>query len=91
MIRYISSLPPIFFYKNLLFKLFLHIKLYQPYQSFFIGLERVNHLLFVACYKAQKENKAKTKVYSEERSEIKHSFSQKNSNIYNLLNKNKDD
>lgn len=68
---YFSLLSPFFFYKNLPFKLFLHTpKPYQPYQSFFISSKRANNLLFIAFYKAKKENKTKIRVFLEKSLEI---------------------
>ena len=50
---------------------FLHIsKPYQPRPSSFIGSKGASHLLFAACCRAEEENKAKTGVIPEEKSEV---------------------
>ena len=54
-----------------------------------ISSERISNLWFAACHRAKEENKTKIRIFSENSSEVKHSYSE-NSNIDDLSRKNED-
>ena len=64
---------------------FLHTpKPYQPCHSSSIGSEGASNLLFAACRRAEKENEAKTGVFSEESSDVEHSSLEEDSDVDDL-------
>lgn len=65
-------------------------KPYQPCHSSPISSKGANNLLFAVCHKAEEENKAKTRVFSKENSDVEHSFSKEDSDVDDLSSKNED-
>lgn len=55
-----------------------------------MGLERASNLLFAAYHRAKEENKAKTRIFFEESSEVEYSYSKKDSDIDDLSSKYED-
>lgn len=73
---------------------------YQPYPNSLIDLKGASYLLFIACYRVKKENKAKMSIVPEKKSEIdtnetyiQLSFKFKDSNldIDNMFSSSQDD